>query len=229
MAEQGTKMAAERMPIYQEYLLLALRNKEGTPLTGMIEYALAGALIADLFLMGKITLDENSKLIDVIDLTKLADPILNAVLHSIHSVKRRAKLDTWVFRVAGTKNLRRDVALELCKQGILKADRGNILLIFTREIFPEINSAPEKKINERLRKAIFHESENIEPHTAVLIALANSTGLLSFAFGRAELKTRKKHIKRICEGEMIGKVTQEAMVGVQAALMTTLMIPIILS
>jgi Golgi phosphoprotein 3 (GPP34) len=106
-------MAAERMPIYLEYLLLALQNKGGNLQTGMVEYALAAAIIADLFLLGKITLDEKTKLIDVIDLQKLSDPILNSVLHAFHSVKRRANLTTWVSRVAGTKNLRRDAALEL--------------------------------------------------------------------------------------------------------------------
>ncbi|MEQ1905102.1 MAG: GPP34 family phosphoprotein [Pirellulaceae bacterium] len=222
-------MTTERMPIYQEYLLLALQDKGGNPQTGMLEYALAAAIIADLFLLGKITLDDKSKLIDVIDLKKLSDPILNSVLHALHSVKRRANLMTWISRVAGTKNLRRDVALELCKKGILKAERSTILLIFSREVFPEINSVPEKKIIERLRKAIFFDHDKVEPHTAALIALANSTGLLPFAFDRAELKARKQRIKRICEGEMIGKAAQDVILAAQAALMTSMIIPIIIS
>ena len=222
-------MTTERMPIYQEYLLLALQDKGGNPQTGMLEYALAAAIIADLFLLGKITLDEKSKLIDVIDLKKLSDPILNSVLHALHSVKRRANLMTWISRVAGTKNLRRDVALELCKKGILKAERSTILLIFSREVFPEINSVPEKKIIERLRKAIFFDHDKVEPHTAALIALANSTGLLPFAFDRAELKARKQRIKRICDGEMIGKAAQDVILAAQAALMTSMIIPIIIS
>ena len=222
-------MTTERMPIYQEYLLLALQDKGGQPQTGMVEYALAGAIIADLFLLGKITLEEKSKLIDVIDLQKVSDPILNSALHAIHSVKRRANLSNWVSRVARTKNLRRDVALELCKKGILKAERSTILLIFSREVFPEINSVPEKKIIERLRKAIFFDHDRVEPQTAVLIALANSTSLLPFAFDRAELRTRKQRIKRICDGEMIGKAAQDVILSTQAALLATMVIPVIIS
>ena len=116
----------------------------------------------------------------------------------------------WVARFASIRKLTQRVAERLCEQGILRADEDKILLIFNRKIYPEIDPAPEREMIERLREAIFTESTEIDPRTAVLASLANSAGLLSQAFDKKALRQRKKRLKQIAAGEVVGKAVQES-------------------
>ena len=78
---------------------------------------------------------------------------------------------------------------------------------------------------ERLREAIFTESMDIDPRTAVLASLANSADLLAQAFDKKALRQRKKRLGQIAAGEVVGKAVQESINAIQAALMAAVIIP----
>jgi Golgi phosphoprotein 3 len=62
----------------------------------------------------------------------------------------------------------------------------------------------------------------------VLISLASSADLLIESLGRREVGNRRKRIKQIVNGEMTGKVTEEAIAASQAALLVTVIMPAIM-
>lgn len=218
--------AAARLPLYQEVLLLALREKEGTPLSPWVEQAVAGAVLAELLLKKKLTVEGPKSLVTVADATPTGDPVIDACIAKIAGTARKARLSDWVGRVARTKNLRGDVATQLVDQGILKAREDQVLLIFSRKVFPEVNPQPEKKIRERLQKAIFGVQAP-DQDTAVLVALAHGAQLLGPVFGRKEIRAQKKRIEQIAKGELIGKATADAVAAVQTAIMVATMMPAI--
>ena len=80
---------------------------------------------------------------------------------------------------------------------------------------------------ERLKRAIFTDTRDIDPRTVVLLSLANSTGLLKVVFDKKELKSRKARIKQIVDGEVMGKAATEAIQAMQAAIMVACMMPAI--
>jgi hypothetical protein len=121
------------------------------------------------------------------------------------------------------------VAEGLCRRGVLRADEGKVLLIFTRKLYPEVDPGPEREIIGRLRRAIFTETKEVEPHTVVLLSLAKSADLLKIVFDRKKLKSRKKRIDKIVNGEIIGKATKEAVQAVQAAVMVAVIMPAIMA
>ncbi len=94
-----------------------------------------------------------------------------------------------------------------------------VLLIFTRKIYPEINPGPERHLIERLRRAIFTDTEAIEPRTIALLSLANSTNILPTVFDRKDLIRRKKRVERIITGEIVGGAAEDAISVARAALM----------
>jgi Golgi phosphoprotein 3 len=215
--------------LYEEIMLLALRNKQGTATTDYLEYAVAGAVLAELLLDRRIAISDAQKhLIDVQDANPTGDPIIDECLERMRAGKKRASLETWVPRLAGIKNLRHKVAQQLCHRGILRADKDKVLHIFTRRIYPEINPVPEEKILERLRAAILGDDDTVDPRTVVLISLASSADLLIENLGRREVGNRRKRIKQIVNGEMTGKVTEEAIAASQAALLVTVIMPAIM-
>ncbi|UCE18891.1 MAG: GPP34 family phosphoprotein [Gemmatimonadota bacterium] len=216
--------------LHEEIILLALRDEEGTIASGsMYQYAVSGAIVAELLLNNRIGVDESKKkkLVNLVDSTLIGEPLLDDCLGKIGRAKRRASLQTWISRFAGVKNLKHRLAEQLCKRGILRTDEDKVLLIFTRKIYPEVDPGPEKRVIDRLREAIFSDTEDVDPRTAVLLSLAHNAGLLKNAFDKKELKRRKARIKQVINGEMTGKAAKEAIEAMQAAVTVACIIPAI--
>ena len=214
--------------LHEEIMLLALRDEEGTIASGtMYQYAIGAAVLAELLLSRRIAADQSSKrkLVDLVSSAPLGEPLLDQCLEKIVAAKRRAALQTWVSRFAGVKNLKHVVARSLCRRGILRADEDKVLMIFTRKIYPEVNPQPERELIERLRNAIFTDAFDVDPRTVVLVSLANSASLLKVVFDKKMLKTRKKRIEQIVNGEITGKAAQEAIQAMQAAIMVAVIMP----
>lgn len=214
--------------LYEEVMLLALRDEEGTIASGaMYQYAIGAAILAELLLNHRVAVEQTGrrKLVNLLSSMPLNDPLIDQCLEKIGRAKKRATLQTWVSRFANIKNLKHRVAQRLCEQGILRASEDKILLIFSRKIYPEINPEPERKLIEQLGQAIFTEVADIAPRTIILVSLANSTGLLNVVFDKKKLKGRKARIKQISSGEITGKAATEAIQAMQAAVMVACIMP----
>jgi len=216
--------------LYEEILLLALRDEQGTIATGFPEQVVAGAILAELLLEGRISVeDTRKKLVNIVDTNPIGDPIINECLEKMTTAKRRASLQTWVSRLASTKNLRHKAAQQLCDRRILRAAEDKVLFVFKRRIYPEIDPVPEKKIIDRLRDAIYNDHAQLDPRTVVLVSLASGADMLRQTFGRKEIKSRKKRIEQIENGELTGKATKEVIEACQTALIVAAVMPAIIS
>jgi hypothetical protein len=221
---------AGQLYIYEEVMLLALRDEQGTIAIGFPEQLVAGAILAELLLDGHISIDKTRKqLVDVKFRKRTGDPIIDECLEKMRAAKRRASLQAWINRLAGIKQLRHKVAQQLCDRKILRAGEDKILLLFKRRIYPEINPLPETKIIDRLREAVFNDRRQLNPRTIVLVSLANGADLLQKTFGRQEIKTRKKRIEQIAKGDLTGEATREVIAACQAALIVATIIPVVVT
>ena len=222
----------DSLHLHEEILLLALRDDKGTIASGtMYQYAIGGAVLAELLLDGRVRVETVKKrpMVTLVDPTPIGDPIIGECLEKVRTSKKRAVAQTWVSRFASLKNLKHRVAEGLCDRGILREEDAKILLVFTRKTYPELNPAPERALVERLRQAIFTDTDAITPRTVVLVSLANSAGVLKAVFDKKELKARKDRIEKIVNGEIAGKATQEAIQAMQTAVMAATIIPTIIT
>ena len=191
--------------LYEEVLLLALHDEEGTFSNHFVEYAVAGAVLAELLLDERIFIaDPKRKLVDHHDPDPVGDPIIDECQEMIVSASRRARLANWVSRLGRIPKLRQKVALQLCEREIIKADEDKVLFLFRRIVYPEINPEPEREIIARLEDAIFGEEKKLEPRTVTLVSLAYSVGLLKQNFGEKKIRARRKRIEKIVAGEATG-------------------------
>jgi hypothetical protein len=221
----------ERLPLHEEVLLLALRDDEGTIAPGtMYQHALAGAILSELLLQQRITVDESGrkKLAEVADRAQTGAPLLDECLEKIGAGKPRG-LDHWVAKFSGIKNLKHRVAERLCDRGILHEEEGTILLVFSRRIYPETDPRPEQEIVERLRRAIFTDEREIDARTVVLLSLADAAGILAVVFDKKELKARKQRIEQVVNGELMGKAAKQAIEAMQVAVMVAAIMPAIIA
>jgi len=217
--------------LHEEIMLLALKDEEGTVASGTYySHALGGAVLAELLLHQRITVeaDRKKKFARLIDPTPLGDPVIDEGLQKIVRAKKRQQLQTWVSRFSGIKDLKHRTARRLVQRGILRADEDKVLLLFARKIYPEVNPEPERKLVERLRGAIFTDTEDVDPRTVVLLSIAHSAQLLRVEFDKKQLKARKKRIERIINGEMSGKATKEAIQAMHAAISVAAIMPAVI-
>lgn len=223
-------MSNHDLHLHEEILLLALRDREGTVASSVFyHHAIAGAVLAELLLRGRldVEVDRKKKFIRLLDSTPVGDPVIDECLEKVRLAKKRAQAPTWVSRFSAVKNLKHRVARRLCDFGILRAGEDKVLLIFTRKIYPEIDPGPERALRDRLHRAVFTESGDVDARTIVLVSLANASGLLRVTFGKKEVKARKDRIERIVNREVSGRATAEAIQAVQAAILAASIVPII--
>jgi Golgi phosphoprotein 3 len=222
------KQSVNRLLLQEEILLLALRDETGTFFSKMYQPALGAALMAELLLAKRVGIEEGKrKIVHLLDDTPIGEAVLDETLEKLRTAKRRASLRSWVSRFSNIPKLRHKVAVGLCRKGILREDEDQILLFFRRRIYPQIDSRPERRMVDRLRRAIFSDSRDIEPRTVILVSLAKSADLLSIPFDKSDLKRRKERIKKIAEGEVLGKVAKEVVEATQAAIFVAAIMPAI--
>ncbi len=212
--------SAPEIHLHEELLLLALRDARGTieSKATMYQYALGGAILAELLLAERIRVaDDRKKLVGFVPGPVLREPLLDECLEFIRSAKRRRRASDWVARVARIKDLKHRVAQGLCRRGILHAAEDKVLWLFRRRVYPERDPAPEQRIVERLGEAIFGDASEIDGRTAVLLSLVHGTGMLPIHFDKKQLKARKARIKLIADGQLLGAATRQAVEAAQAA------------
>lgn len=221
----------DRLPLHEELMLLALRDEEGTIAPGaMYQYAIAGAILSELMLRGRIGIDESGrkKLARVVDKKPTGAPLLDECLERIAGDKPRA-LDHWVGKFASIRDLKHRVAERLCDRGILREEEGTILIVFSRRIYPETDPRPENEIIDRLRDAIFTDTRDVDPRTVVLVSLANNAEILKVVFDKKDLRRRKQRIEQIVNGEVMGRAAKEAIQAMQTAVMVATIMPAIIT
>lgn len=208
-----------QLPLHEEFMLLSLHDQKGTILSATSGFGIAGALLAELFLREQVRLEQTrwSKLIEAQGSLWEEDPLLRECLEKIRTAKRRAAPNTWISRFAGIRNLQHRVAARLCSRGILRVEESKLLMVFKRKVYPEIDPVPEREIVDRLRAAVLSDAE-VGPRTAILVSLANVATLLRPILGGKVLRSRRKRIKTLANGEMVAAATREAVAAVQAAM-----------
>lgn len=214
--------------LYEAIMLLALCEEKGT-MNGMyVEYATAGALAAELLMLGRITADEyNKNKVAVLDDSPTGDDLLDEALTIIAEAKRQRKLKDWVQKLGNIKNLKHKVAQALADDGIVSHEKEKVLWLFERQVYPEINPQPEQQLRQAMRDAVLSDSDDVEPRVAIAVALASSAKLLPQVFSKQELKERKQRIKQLENGELVSKAAKEAVQAIEAAVMVAIMVPAI--
>lgn len=218
--------------LYEEILLLALRDKKGTVFSSVnYHLALGAALLAELILENTVEVEVlgKKKYLKLKKYATTGDDLLDECIEKLNTAKRRASLQTWLSRFSNMKQIKQRAVRQLCLRGILKEEEDTILLIFKRRIYPEIDPTAEREIIERLRTLIFTNDAQPEVRTIILLSIANSVGLLRHIFDRKQLKQRKERIRQITNGEIIGQATKEAVEAIQAAIAIAAIMPAIVA
>ncbi len=225
MEVEGLDLARGPRPgeltLHEEFVLLCLHGNKGAIRYGKRRYGLAGALTAELLLQRLIRVDASRRRKPIVAHNSrwVNDPIMNACLRKIRDAKRRARLTTWVLRLGLFEKLGHGVSQRLCWRGILRAEEKTMLL-YRGRIYRQINPNPERSLIERLREAIFTDSDNVSSRTSILVSLADACDLLPTIFGRDETSVRELRIKQLANGQAVGERVRQAVNAAQTVVGT---------
>lgn len=206
--------------LHEELLLMALRDEKGTMEwhTEMADYALAGALLAELALLGRVDIGEDKKQrVTALGSGPADDPLLDEALAMIRQSKKTCSATDWVARMTRIKRLRARTGAGLARKGVVRESEDTVLIFFKRRLYPTIDPTPERRIRERLRRAITGMTIRPQPRTALLLALAKAAGMLPIYFEKQLLKQHRARLDSIEKASNIGGATKRAVEAAQAA------------
>ena len=190
--------------LHEQVLLLALRDRKGTPelRAGFHGLAMGGAILAELALLGCIRIEEGKKaFVDVVPgAARPRNEVLAEAFEKVRERKRRRRAAAWVQVFAAIRRLRHRTARGLCRRGVLRERESSVLLVFSRRTYPTMDPGPEQRLVAGLRDAIAGEGD-VELGLGVVLGVAHATGMLRIHFERKFLSRRKERLKRIVGGK----------------------------
>ncbi|NII10724.1 GPP34 family phosphoprotein [Oleiagrimonas sp. C23AA] len=206
----------------EELLLLALDDERGTVHSSAsigLDYGLAGALLLELTLEGRLGIEDNALVATGAD---SGDALLDDTLALVRA-KPGKKVAYWVTKLPGRlKPLRGRLLQRLVARGTLKKHERRILLIFHQTVHPERDGRVEHDIRQRLDAVLLHGAE-ADTRTRALAQLAAASRVSDALYGRAERKRLKQRLDEFERSPLGDGVTQAVMQAEQAAVMVAIM------
>lgn len=187
------------MFLHEAMLLLALHDAKGTTSLGSPTGTVLGAaILGELLMRGRATTEKRrfTVLVSPVAAAQTGDQIIDEMFERIRNAGRRASVTTWISRIGNNRDLLHRVAVRLCVKGILRTDEKQVLLLFRRRIYPQVNPAPERALIQRLRAVALGEAAADEP-TALALGIARQASLLGGVLDKAERKRTRKQLAAI--------------------------------
>ncbi|MBN1582383.1 MAG: GPP34 family phosphoprotein [Anaerolineae bacterium] len=197
--------------------LLAINDDKGTimgSIADYLPYGLAGAVLSELAIREKFTIDEKKHVI-LREGLLTGDPILDQVLEQMYASNRPRKVQTWINRL-GTGKLVGQVADRLIEQSVLRREKKRFLWIVPYSTYPQQNTSAKYQIKSHLREAIL-AGETRDSRTGALLSLVRATRMLDLVFTRDECKAATRRIKDSIKGEVFGEAVAQVLQEIESA------------
>ncbi len=212
----------------EELLLLALDDEKGSIVSAAslaIDYGLAGALLLEMAEKGQITLD--GKYLKILNPGKTGDQLTDFALDILTSKKKDKDIEYWTSQLGWHFKPKREYLLEsLINKGILKKVEGKVLWVFTTKKYPMQYDRPENEIRGRIRGIVL-EGKPADTRSLMLINLMEACSLAKEVFkDKQEQKLAEKKIKQLAKGDASSQLVNEAVQGIQTAIMAAITISI---
>lgn len=186
-----------------DLLLLALDDERGTVLSQAaigLDYGLAGALVMELALRGRIRIDDEA--VSTIG-PATDDALLDDALRVIAATPGK-DLSHWVWHLSRELHgLRQRLLDRLVAQGTLEKRERRVLLLFHQNVYPERDARVEHDIRQRVDDALLHGATP-DAQTACLIHLAAACRVTDAIYPRDQHKAIETRIDALGDAGLAG-------------------------
>jgi len=203
----------------EELYLLALDDAEGVtkPMPPFaLDYAMAGALLMELALEGRV--DADLQVLKVTSTEAVKDPLLNDVLHELQGQPKPQPVAFWLKQLADeSKRIEDRVLAGLVAKGVLKQENRRVLWVFAVRRYPIIDDREVKEVRTRLRELISSD-EIPDPRDVILLSLAKACSLLDDMFSADEIDALRPRIAALTRLDLIGQEMVDAIGDIERAM-----------
>ncbi len=220
-------MPIKTLALNELIMLLALDDDDGRvrwSISPFLDYALAGAMLAELLLRGRLKLNESGGL----ELDGPDEPTGSALLEEVVAHFKNTDVPHTVAGcvtvISTLPDLSHRQTEELVAKGILGKKEGHFLLIFPVTVYPMLDTTPEKEVVSRIRECVLG-NDPVEPRMAVLITIAHGAHLLREALTDDELDERQGRLREIAQTRPVAAATCELIQQTERALYVASSIP----
>ena len=208
------------LTLVEEIALLSLDDKTGAHLPLLPEalgYGLAGAILADLEMAGRLV--TSGKVVEVRNSTPTGNSLLDPWLERLVAETQSHPIAYWLSVFSDEKPAIESATLEhLIERGILKREDKKILWVFGLRRYPTVHNEERVEVRTRLGRLI--QGDEAPPHfDATLISLLNGCSLLSSVFTEGQLEGRSDRIQAIASSDPVGSEVAESLRQMIEALM----------
>lgn len=195
----------------EEILLLMLDDQSGRLQERAApsgDYAIAGAILAELALAGRVDTDPGR--LYVVDPKPTGDALQDRVLAQLAASKETHDSRHWIETLGADADAYRDVLFDrLVKKGILKRVEGRFLWVFPERRYPVIDDKEEREVKARILGVLFKD-EIPEPRDSLLIGLCRAAGLFSLILTGQELDRVTPRIDAVADLEELNRSLADA-------------------
>jgi golgi phosphoprotein 3 len=203
----------------EEILLLSLDDETGKffPLGPQgRRYPLAGAVLMDLALRGKI--DNDLEKVLVVDTTPTGEALLDGPLAEIAAEAAPHDASFWIERLAGrSDDIEAHGLQRLIDRGIVRCEEKRILWVFETRRYPTVDDREEKEVKRRLLDILLSD-ELPTPRDVVLICLVDACDLLPKILSVREVEHVAPRVAQLRKLDLLGQAMTEAMQRLQLAI-----------
>jgi len=208
------------LTLAEQLLLLALDDESGKLHTlpdRALDYALAGAIIADLTRAARIEVETDK--LNVVDSTPVDSKPEDFGLLDLQQ-SNASSLTGALTHLAGEANgLRKRLIEQLVEKGVLRRVDKEILWVFHYSRYPLADPTSENAVRQRLRKCIRNENHSLTEMEHVLISLVHVCQLEHLLLTEEERETYRARINDICENDRIGRAVMACLKEIQKAIL----------
>lgn len=185
----------------EKIILLALDDKGWFGNSeNSIKFGLAGALIFELIIAGKIEIRDFR--IHVLDQTRVTDPILEKAFDLIRNSKKERSIKSWIQRIVYRKMMLRKVIIKsLIAKKIVRKEEYNLMRVFYQFKYPLTDQGLKIEIQKDLAQKIL-EDKDLSDKDLMLLTVINSCKMIRKNFHHFEHFVRvSKRIREITKFE----------------------------
>lgn len=208
------------LTLAEQLQLLALDDDTGKllPLPDRaLDYALAGAILADLTRVGRIEVTLDSvKILDSSPVDSVPEDLGLLDLTQANVTSLRGALS----HLAGDAHgLRQRVIDQLVRKGVLREEDKEFLWVFHFSRYPLADPSTEAAVKQRLRNRIRDNAIPMSDSDHVLIALIHACQLEDLLLSAGEQESCRERIDAITNSDRIGHAVVECLEEIQKAIL----------
>lgn len=181
-----------------------------------LDHALAGAVLMELMLAGRLALADGR--VTVADPAPTGDPIADEVLAAVGAEQKPQPPKEWVHRLSTT--LRDRVLDRLVERGILRRERDKVLWVIPYTRYPSATGTeplPETELRQRLR-AVVDGTEVVDARTGALCALIRTADMAEAAVPGRDAARVHDRLAAVAATSWPDDAVRQAMADVEAAI-----------